>query len=129
MPCKADYQVPILASIPLIFLLCWTVMDHVHLPAKADNGTSGTGTTALIAPEAAIQDDALRFVFQLHRIPVNFADQQLLQTVSGIGPKLAGRIVAEREQGGPFQSAEDLIRVSGIGPKRINQFRKSLRFD
>jgi len=46
-----------------------------------------------------------------------------LDTLPGVGPSTAAKIIAEREAGGPFSSAEDLSRVSGIGPKRIEQLK------
>ena len=53
-----------------------------------------------------------------NQLDLNAADAEALQTLPGIGPSLAKRIVAEREQNGPFRTAEDLLRVPGIGPKR-----------
>ena len=38
-----------------------------------------------------------------------------LETLDGIGPVLAQRIVDEREANGPYTGAEDLTRVEGIG--------------
>lgn len=46
------------------------------------------------------------------RISVNSASQSQLETLPGIGPALAQRIIAAR----PFNRLEDLIHVSGIGP-------------
>ncbi|PYN96545.1 MAG: hypothetical protein DMD91_21105 [Candidatus Rokuibacteriota bacterium] len=41
----------------------------------------------------------------------------------GVGPVLANRIVSARESDGPFASVDDLRRVSGVGPTRIERFR------
>lgn len=54
-------------------------------------------------------------------VDVNSADAALLDTLPGIGPSTAAKIIAEREASGPFASLEDLSRVSGIGPKKIEQ--------
>ena len=67
-------------------------------------------------PEAAVWDKALGASRQ---VDVNTAGVAELERLPGIGPSLAGRIVAEREQRGPFQSVEDLARVRGMGPKTI----------
>lgn len=48
---------------------------------------------------------------------VNAAPADTLRFLPGIGPKLAARIVAARDEGGPFRDLEDLQRVKGIGPK------------
>lgn len=50
-------------------------------------------------------------------VNINTATLEELDTLQGIGPALAERIIAEREsERGLFASIDDLIRVSGIGP-------------
>lgn len=50
-------------------------------------------------------------------VDLNRATLQELDALPGIGPVLAGRIVAERARLGRFRSREDLFAVPGIGPK------------
>ncbi|NLV92072.1 MAG: helix-hairpin-helix domain-containing protein [Firmicutes bacterium] len=57
------------------------------------------------------------------RINVNTASAWELERLPGIGPALAGRIVAERERHGPFITVDELVRVSGIGPKVLERLR------
>jgi competence protein ComEA len=45
-----------------------------------------------------------------------------LRTLPGIGPKLAQRIIDERQKR-PFATVEELRRVSGIGPKTLEKLR------
>jgi len=54
-------------------------------------------------------------------LDINRADATALQSLPGIGPTLAGRIVAHRETRGRFRQATDLLAVPGIGPKRFEQ--------
>ncbi|MBR2716801.1 MAG: helix-hairpin-helix domain-containing protein [Oscillospiraceae bacterium] len=49
---------------------------------------------------------------------INTADEALLQTLPGIGPKLAQEIVAYREEHGPFQNLYELMDVKGIGSRK-----------
>lgn len=58
-------------------------------------------------------------------IPVDVAtaSEDELASLPGIGPELARRIAAAR----PFQSVEDLLRVDGIGPKRLAALRSRVR--
>jgi len=49
------------------------------------------------------------------KISINRADAWLLDALPGIGPALAEDIIQYREENGPFQSIEELMRVPGIG--------------
>ncbi len=49
-------------------------------------------------------------------IDLNSAGVEELQTLPGIGPKLAARIVAYRDEHGPFHSVADLAEVPGVSP-------------
>jgi len=53
----------------------------------------------------------------------NRAGAEALAFVPGIGPRLAGAVVDDREARGPFTGVEDLVRVKGIGPKRLERAR------
>ncbi len=59
-------------------------------------------------------------------IDVNKATREDLEALPGIGPVLAGRIIAYRQTHGPFRRIEDLQKVSGIGPKNLEQMRPYL---
>lgn len=63
------------------------------------------------------------------KIPVNEADAGLLQTIPGIGPELAARIVDTRTRVGRFNSPEDLLKVAGIGKKRKELLQNKLHFE
>ncbi len=56
-------------------------------------------------------------------VNINTADATALDKLPGIGPALAGRIVAYREEYGPFQSVDDLDAVSGISPRMVDELR------
>ena len=57
------------------------------------------------------------------KINLNTATASQLETLDGIGPKLAQRIIDDREANGPFASVDDLDRVSGIGPATVENLR------
>lgn len=61
-----------------------------------------------------------------HRIDINRAAWWELQALQGIGEKRAKDIVAHRDRHGPFKSVDELVRVSGIGPKTLRGLRPHL---
>lgn len=60
-------------------------------------------------------------------IDLNTADQAALETLPRIGPALAERIVAWREENGRFRSVDDLLAVPGIGEKLLEGIRDGVR--
>jgi len=69
------------------------------------------------AAEAAATPRASQHCELVH---VNTAGMAELQTLPGIGPVLAERIILERNEL-PFRETADLLRVPGIGEKRLAQ--------
>ena len=57
------------------------------------------------------------------KVDVNRASMEQLQSLPGVGPVLAGRILEYREKHGPFQRIEDLMNVRGIGEKSFLKLR------
>lgn len=60
-------------------------------------------------------------------VDLNAADQAALETLPGIGPALAGRILAWRDEHGRFATVDDLLDVSGIGDARLADLRDRVR--
>ena len=56
-------------------------------------------------------------------IDLNTATVEQLDSLPGIGPSIAKAIVDERERNGRFRSVDDLERVRGIGPSKLDQIR------
>jgi competence protein ComEA len=56
-------------------------------------------------------------------ININTASVEELDTLPGIGPTIAQRVVDYRTENGPFQLIEDIMNVSGIGPSTFDQIK------
>ena len=59
-------------------------------------------------------------------ININRATKPEFDSLAGIGPVIAARIVTFRNQNGPFMFIEDLLKVSGVGPKTLEKIRSRL---
>ena len=61
------------------------------------------------------------------RVAVNRASASDLESLPGVGPVLAERIVAYRDEHGAFQTVEDLLDVPGIGESKLASIRDLVR--
>ncbi len=76
---------------------------------------------------SAALDGVVEIVVNRVGVDLNTASVALLTHVAGIGSKLAGNIVAYRDQNGAFTDRKSLRKVSGLGPKAFEQAAGFLR--
>lgn len=60
---------------------------------------------------------------EVAKVNINQASVEELAQLKGIGLKYAERIVEYREKHGAFEKAEDIMNVSGIGPKTFEEIK------
>lgn len=100
-----------------------------------DTLQAGAGKTALglprdhcrrlvLAPgqDLAPEIPAALSLFLNRPLPINRADKAALEMLPGVGPHLAEAILAARQKRGRFNGPDDLLEVSGIGPKKLQHF-------
>ncbi|HAU32555.1 MAG: Competence protein ComEA helix-hairpin-helix repeat protein [Desulfotomaculum sp. 46_296] len=86
-----------------------------------------TGNSALFsAPAGSSQSTEKSNITQGGLININTADQTEIESLPGIGPALAGRIIQYREENGPYRVPEDIKNVSGIGEKRYEEMKDKI---
>jgi competence protein ComEA len=56
-------------------------------------------------------------------VNINTATQEALETLPGVGPVIAQRIIEYRQANGPFQTIEDIQKVKGIGTKTFEKMQ------
>ena len=60
------------------------------------------------------------------KVNINKATASELETINGVGPALAEKIIAYRTANGRFATVEDLKNVSGIGEKKYESIKDSV---
>jgi competence protein ComEA len=83
--------------------------------SQSSSGSIPTGTTSPTAPSSTAS---------AFPININTATAEQLDQLPDIGPVLAQRIIAYRNEFGPFSSIEDLLNVNGIGEKTLAKIRE-----
>ena len=84
-----------------------------HAAAAVGGAESGAATTSGAGSSSGL-------------VNINTASAAELQTLSGIGPSMAQSIIDERTQNGAFASVDDLMRVSGIGEKKLAKIKDGI---
>jgi len=80
------------------------VLDELNLARRVEDGEQ------ILVPRVGDDEEPGGGLINLNR-----ADAGELESLPGVGPVLAERIVADREANGPFASVDDLGRVPGVG--------------
>jgi competence ComEA-like helix-hairpin-helix protein len=78
--------------------------------------------SALIEPPTPVSANHLPDSARV-ALDLNHATAAALDALPGIGPVLAGRIVAQRAREGEYRRVEDLLLVPGIGPRLLERLR------
>ncbi|MBD3379884.1 MAG: hypothetical protein GF408_05420 [Candidatus Omnitrophica bacterium] len=82
------------------------------------------------ASEAGLTLPGLRAALERkRRVDINTASPIEMEAIPGIGPALASRIAGYRDSRGPFLSADELMDVKGIGPKKLEKMREYIRVE
>jgi len=106
------------------------LMDPLAELVKIDPKSIGVGQYQHDVDQVALKqslDDVVTSCVNGVGVDLNTASKQLLTHVSGLGPKLAGNIVAYRNGNGPFQRRTQLKKVPRLGPKAFEQAAGFLR--
>ena len=92
--------------------------QQVVVPSRTPSG-SGAPAAAAGAPAEGSAPAGAAGAAPGPPISLNNATAEQLDTLDGVGPATAQKIIAWRTQHGGFRSVADLGQVPGIGPKKI----------
>jgi len=103
--------------------------QQIHVPRldEADPPPPVQGGAEI--DDAPVEDNASRSISAGGIININSATPDQLDTLPGIGPAIAQRIIDYREKIGGFKSIEQITEVSGIGEATFDKIRDSITIE
>jgi competence protein ComEA len=95
--------------------------DHIHVPTVVETAE----TPPPISNESPVRAGETEVIIGTagESVNINTASLAELETLPGIGPSLGQNIIDYRETVGPFETIEDLMKVSGIGTAKFEAVR------
>lgn len=96
----------------LAFIICFTACSRPHIHPS---------DTAIVEPPTATTKPV--------PINLNTATAAELESLPGVGPMLAARIITYREENGRFRRAEHLMMVRGISDRKFRELRPLVRVE
>lgn len=96
--------------------------DHIHVPTVGETAEPPPITRSEVVVPVEVGDGGSGSGGAL--ININTASLAALETLPGIGPSLGQNIIDYREANGPFETIEDIMKVSGIGTAKFEAVRE-----
>jgi protein Tex len=106
------------------------LMDPLAELVKIDAQSIGVGQYQHDVNQEKLKsglDNVVSWTVNKVGVNVNTASQQLLQYVSGLGPKVSKAVIEYREESGRFSSRQELLKIKGFGKKAFEQSAGFLR--
>lgn len=103
--------------------LAYTLQDGQKIYVPNINDTEITNNITEDAGENVIENDNTS---KQGKININKASQTELETLNGIGPSTALKIINYRQQNGNFKKIEDIKNVPGIGDSKFESIKENI---
>jgi len=101
--------------------LAYEVEDGQKIYVPSINDEVETETVTQEAGENVLEDNKKR-----NKVNINTASQTELETLNGVGPSTALKIINYREENGSFKKIEDVKNVPGIGETKFEDLKESI---
>lgn len=94
----------------------------IHIPKEGEAAESGPMMSTVAVQSQGGNQAA-------GKVNINTAEQSELETLPGVGPSKAQAIIKHREENGPFNSADAITDVTGIGEKTFENMKDVIQVD
>jgi competence protein ComEA len=123
---RRDWRGLLLVLLALLIYLVGPLSTHLDKKTSLSEEVDWHTMVARMGVDSDCGIDPRRAIFLMKPLDLNRADAEVLASLKGIGPKLAARIIAYRNQHGGFDKVGDITEVKGIGPKKLAGFVKDV---
>ena len=123
---RRDWRGLLLVLIALLIYLVGPLSTHFDKKTSFSAEVDWNTMVARMGTDFDCGIDPRRAIFLMKPIDLNQADAEVLASLKGIGPELAARIVAYRNQHGGFDKVADITGVRGVGPRKLAGFMKDV---
>lgn len=100
--------------------------EKIYIPKKGEEFTEESYSSAVSSETSSVKTGISSSTIsssKTTKININKATQTELETIPGIGPSTALKIIDYREENGKFNSIEDIKNVSGIGDAKYEKMK------
>ncbi|MBI5892688.1 MAG: helix-hairpin-helix domain-containing protein [Deltaproteobacteria bacterium] len=134
---EKDAREIVLVLLAVLLVCIYVFREWRHYPEEAVKGSSDIASPLIksearndsslnprthVSSNPASMSGEAKQVLAL-KIDINTATQLDFESLPGIGPKLAQRIIEKRKELGGFKSIDDLKKVKGIGEKKFGRIK------
>ncbi len=117
----------------VFYFLCFTFLVGAGISLYQNNQNKKNLKTIVIKQmpndtQAAVQSDSdeIDTSDTSDLININTASNKELEALPGVGPVIAQRIVDYRQKYGGFKRKEEILKISGIGPKKFEGIKDKI---
>lgn len=96
--------------------------EKIYIPKKGEEPQNEDSTASSSVQSSSYSNYSVAST-KSNKININKATQTELETIPGVGPSTALKIIEYREQNGKFSSIEDIKNVSGIGDAKYEKMK------
>ncbi len=99
----------------------------INIPSKNDNSNENINNTENYITKEKLNSSNNTNSAKTSKININSATQTELETLPGIGPSTALKIINYRKEKGKFNKIEDIKNVNGIGESKFNKIKEFIK--
>lgn len=103
--------------------------EKVYIPAKGEAASPAAGVSQTQVPGSSSASGnglSTSVLSGSQKVNINQASSEELQTLNGVGPATAEKIMAYRSSNGYFKTIEDIKSVDGIGDKTFEKLKEHI---